>query len=185
MLLTPRPPLARFQATSRELNRAQEELALIEERLAVADQHLAEDDADQAASARDLRVLAQQLSSMRLALVEARHRLAEQEARLAGSCGGASEGAGAAALLELQQCREDVAALRDGATAEASVGGCPACPGLAEVQQEYDALVAENERLQTRWVLPGWARSVGLAPSGVSGGRRLAPATCCMVAPLT
>lgn len=130
-----------------ELDRAQEELALIEERLSVADQHLAEDEGEAAASSRDLRVLAQQLSAMRLALVDARHRLAEQEARLAGSCPAPGEGAGQAALLELQQCREDVAALREGQQAACS----DQAERLAQAQRDAAQLREENGQLVARW----------------------------------
>ncbi|KAL4425623.1 hypothetical protein ABPG75_009639 [Micractinium tetrahymenae] len=160
-----------------ELDTAQRELASAEEQLQAARQHLQEDAADLEADSRDLVVLRRQLFATRAALLEARQRLEEQQARLAepgagrvcpacppaAEAGDAGAGGCAAALLDLQECRDEVGRLQDRCSAGGSSGGSggagqaddsAACASeqemLAETRLRIAELAAERAELAAR-----------------------------------
>lgn len=167
-----------------ELDAAQEELAAAEERLQVAAEHLAEEESDFEKDSRDLAALRRELAATKAALVETRVRLSKQEARLAGvppeSCGalampppaGASSGGDAggadacascdcsgadacqAAVLDLQQCQEQLGlqAEKLGAEAASADDGCSLeKEQLAETLRRIAELREERAELEDRW----------------------------------
>lgn len=162
-----------------ELNTAQRELASAEEQLQAAQQHLQEGAADLEADNRDLVVLRRQLYATRTSLLEARQRLEEQQARLAEpgagrvcpACppadgGDAGAGGCAAALLDLQECRDEVGRLQQcSSTGASSANGgrdsdsAAACSSeqemLAETRLRIAELAEERSDLAARWAVDG------------------------------
>lgn len=167
----------------------QRELASAEEQLQAAQQHLQEDAADLAADGRDLAVLRRQLFATRTALLEARQLLEEQQGRLAEpgagrvcpACppcegGDARAGGCAAALLDLQECQDEVGRLQErcaagsngGAAGESGEGAACASEQemLAETRLRIAELAEERSNLAAR------RAGVVLAVVGRAGGNR-------------
>lgn len=167
-----------YTSAQAELTVAQRELASAEEQLQAAQQHLREDAADLEADSRDLVVLRRQLFATRAALLEARQRLEEQQARLAEpgagrvcpACptpegGDAGAGGCAAALLDLQECRDEVERLQErcsagsGGGAAGGGGDGTACASeqemLAETRLRIAELAEERADLAARWADEG------------------------------
>ena len=177
-----------YTSAQAELTVAQRELASAEEQLQAAQQHLREDAADLEADSRDLVVLRRQLFATRAALLEARQRLEEQQARLAEpgagrvcpACptpegGDAGAGGCAAALLDLQECRDEVERLQEAAppaVAAVRLAGAATAlpvPRSRRCWRRHGCASLSWQRSAPTW-LPGGLMRVLSTPGGAGGG---------------